>query len=238
LCIEGVIFHMLVLGHRGAAASERENTVRAFARALADGADGVELDVRRTADGALAVHHDPALADGRVIVAIPAADLPPEVPLLAAALDACAGAKVVNVELKNWPDDPDFDPTERLVEAVVALLGERGELEAPGLLLSSFHRPTVERVRALAPGLATALLTIDVPDPAGLAAELAEAGHRALHPHHAFVDEGVVAACHEAGLAVNTWTCDDPDRLRWLAGLGVDAVVTNDPATALAALGR
>jgi glycerophosphoryl diester phosphodiesterase len=120
----------------------------------------------------------------------------------------------------------------------VDLLAARGQLDDGRLLLSSFHRPTVERVRALAPGLATALLTIDAPEPDRLAGALAAAGHAALHPHHAFVDAGLVAACHDAGLALNTWTCDDPERIRWLAGLGVDAVVTNDPATALRALGR
>jgi glycerophosphoryl diester phosphodiesterase len=52
------------------------------------------------------------------------------------------------------------------------------------------------------------------------------------------VNEDLVIAAHAAGLAVNTWTCDDPDRIRWLADLGVDAVVTNVPDVALTALGR
>ena len=39
---------------------------------------------------------------------------------------------------------------------------------------------------------------------------------------------------HDAGLAVNTWTCDEPERIRWLADLGVDAVITNVPDVALA----
>ena len=59
-----------------------------------------------------------------------------------------------------------------------------------------------------------------------------------MHPHHAFVTEDFVTIAHAAGLAVNTWTCDEPDRIRWLAELGVDAVVTNVPAIALEALGR
>ena len=46
----------------------------------------------------------------------------------------------------------------------------------------------------------------------------------------------LVDAAHAAGLAVNTWTCDDPERLRWFAEIGVDAVVTNDPALAVEAL--
>ena len=60
----------------------------------------------------------------------------------------------------------------------------------------------------------------------------------AVHPHHAFVDAAFVRLAHDAGLAVNTWTCDDAERIRWLADLGVDAVVTNVPDVALASLGR
>ena len=65
-----------------------------------------------------------------------------------------------------------------------------------------------------------------------------EHGHGALHPHHAFVSPDLVTACHGAGVALNTWTVDDPERIRWLAELGVDAVIVNDPAAALSALGR
>ena len=71
----------------------------------------MELDVRRTADGVLVVHHDAHLADGRAIVELAAADLPDAVPTLAAALDACAGMGV-NIEIKNNHPDPDLDPDE------------------------------------------------------------------------------------------------------------------------------
>ena len=57
-----------------------------------------------------------------------------------------------------------------------------------------------------------------------------------LNPQDALVDAGLVTAAHGAGLAVNVWTVDDPERIRALARLGVDAVITNDPAGALAAL--
>ena len=71
-----------------------------------------------------------------------------------------------------------------------------------------------------------------------MVAAVAERGHRALHPHHAFVDADLVAAAHRAGVELNTWTVDEPDRIRWLADAGVDAVITNAPADALAALGK
>jgi len=52
-----------VVAHRGARAAAPENTLAAFRLAAELGADGVELDVRRTGDGLLAVHHDAALPD-------------------------------------------------------------------------------------------------------------------------------------------------------------------------------
>jgi glycerophosphoryl diester phosphodiesterase len=229
---------MLVLGHRGASASFPENTVPAFRGALALGADGVELDVRRTADGGLAVRHDGTLPDGRRLVDLATADLPPDVPLLAEVLDTCRDARVVNVEVKNWPDDVDFDATEQLADQVVALLEARGELTDDRLLVTSFHLPSIDRVHALAPALATGSLVIDAQEPEALVARTVEHGHRTLHPHHAFVTPELVDLAHDAGLALNTWTVDDPDRIRWLAEIGVDAVIVNDPALALRALGR
>ena len=229
---------MLVIAHRGASAEFAENTLDAFLGAVDQGADGVELDVRRTADGRLAVSHDDTLADGTVIVDTAFADLPATLPDLAAALDACAPLAVVNIEIKNWPEDRDFDPTEALADAVVDLLARRGDLDDGRVIVSSFHLPTIDRVRELAPGLATGWLLGLVEQPGLLVDRAAEHGHVAVHPHHAFVNEDFVRLAHEAGVAVNTWTCDDPERIRWLADVGVDAVITNTPAVALEALGR
>lgn len=229
---------MRVIAHRGASRAFPENTAAAFQGAIDQGADGVELDVRRTADGALALSHDETLADGRRVVELLASELPATMPLLAAALDVCRALAVVNVEIKNWPDDGDFDPTERLAESVVALLDARGELDDDRVLVSAFHLGTIDRVHELAPQLATGWLVGGHEDPGRLVDLAADRGHRAIHPHHAFVNDELVGRAHAAGLAVNTWTCDEPDRIRWLAELGVDAVVTNVPDVALAALGR
>jgi glycerophosphoryl diester phosphodiesterase len=229
---------MLVIGHRGASQAFPENTLAAFQGAIDQRADGIELDVRRTADGGLALSHDDTLPDGRVVVEMALADLPAEMPDLAQALEVCRPLAVVNIEIKNWPDDKDFDPTELVAGEVVALLDARGELGDGRNLISSFHLPTIDRVHDLAPGLATAWLLGAVDDPQKLVDRAAERGHAAVHPHHAFVNAELVERAHAAGLAVNTWTCDDPDRIRWLAGVGCDAVVTNVPDVALAALGR
>jgi glycerophosphoryl diester phosphodiesterase len=229
---------MLVIGHRGASAAHPENTIAAFQGAIDQGADGVELDVRRSADGALVLSHDDTLADGRAVVELQQVELPPSMPILAHALDACRPLSVVNVEIKNWPEDRDFDPSEQVAADVVGLLEARGELDDGRILVSSFHLPTIDRVVALAPALGTGWLLGIVDDAPTLIERAAAGGHTAIHPHHAFVDEAFVARAHEAGLSVNTWTCDDPDRIRRLAELGVDAVITNTPDAALRALGR
>jgi glycerophosphoryl diester phosphodiesterase len=227
-----------VIGHRGAPAVASENTLDAFRAAVALGADGVELDVRRTAGPDLAVSHDEALPDARALREMLRADWPPALCDLPAALDACAGLAVVNVEIKNWPTDGDFDEAMAIVDRVVAVLADRPAAERAAVIVSCFHLPTVDRVRALAPDLTTAWLCLGFADVDADLAQVAEAGHAAVHPHHSSVDAGMVARAHALGLAVNTWTCDLPDRIRWLAEAGVDGIVTNEVEAALVALGR
>ncbi len=223
----------LVYGHRGASADAPENTLAAFALARAQGADGVELDVRRCRDGDMALHHDAVLGDGRRIVELTRADLPESSCTLAEALDVCE-PMAVNIEIKNVPIDPDHDPECLLADRVVALLHERGGRDR--VIVSSFGLATVDRVRAVDPSIPTGLLTFV--DPIGPEAiELAARhGHQAIHPHVATVDAAYVALAHDHGLAVNVWTVDDPDRMRELASWGVDGIVTNVPAVAVAAL--
>jgi glycerophosphoryl diester phosphodiesterase len=223
----------MVIAHRGASAAHPENTVAAFVGARDMGADGVELDARRTADGQVIVHHDAQLSDGRVIVELAAAELPDHVPSLAEALDACAGMDV-NIEIKNWPEDPDFDPTD-LVAAHVVELVQRTDRRST-VLVSSFNMPTVDRVRALDDGIPTAFLHIRVDGPSGLA-QAVEHGHDAVHPWDPFVSADLIERAHALGVKVNTWTVDDPDRMVELAGWGIDGIVTNVPDLARETLG-
>src|SRR5579871_266034 len=125
-----------IFAHRGASATKRENTVEAFVEARRLGADGVELDVRRTQDGALVVHHDADLPGVGPIARLAVAELPPEVPLLEAALNAC-GPLTVNIEVKNLPNEADFDRDETLAAAVAALVAEL-QL-GPRVIVSSFN---------------------------------------------------------------------------------------------------
>src|SRR5271154_106734 len=100
-----------VFAHRGCTEGFTENTIEAFAEAKRLGADGVELDVRLTADGALAVHHNHSIAGLGVLSDLRGPDLPADVPLLGEVLAACDGM-MVNVEIKNDPREPGHDPDE------------------------------------------------------------------------------------------------------------------------------
>lgn len=216
------------MAHRGASRAERENTVEAFRRAVAMGAHAAELDVRRTADGILVVHHNPTLEDGRVVGHLAADELPGHVPTLDQALDAC-GPMWVNVEIKNDPDEPDFDPTESIADETIAHLVARDD--DARWLISSFRMETVDRCRALAPTIRTAWLCVDVPE--GIERTLVRKGHAALHPWHHAVDRALLDRCHAAGVEVNVWTCDDAERMAALYEWGIDGICTNVPDLAI-----
>jgi glycerophosphoryl diester phosphodiesterase len=219
----------LVIAHRGASRAEPENTIPAFERAAAMGADGVELDVRRTLDDRLVVHHDAHLPDGRVIREVRSAELPPSVPTLADALDACAGM-FVNIEIKNDRSEPDHDRTDWVADRVAVELTRRGG--GPRWLISSFRFGTVQRCRSLLPAVRTAWLT--EPFDAAHIERAATGGHVAIHPWVGHVDHDLIRLAHAHGLAVNVWTCDDPDRMRQLIAWGIDGICTNVPDVALA----
>ena len=76
-----------VIAHRGAREAAQENTLPAFRLAREFGAEWVELDARRTADGVVVVHHDAQLADGRVLAELTVDELPEFIPSLAEALE-------------------------------------------------------------------------------------------------------------------------------------------------------
>ena len=223
------------MAHRGASKVEIENTTMAFKRAAQMGANAVELDVRRCATGELIVHHDAKLSDGRKIIVTNKVDLPSYIPTLDEALDAC-GSMWVNIEIKNDPSEPDFDPTEQITVDIVEFLKQRGSFER--WLISSFRRETVDAVRKILPQLKTAwlVMTIDNAELEIVAKQMADQGHYAIHPWVKSLSEQLVIVFHKHGLKVNTWTCDNPLRMQELISWGVDGICTNVPDTALAVI--
>ena len=231
-----------VWAHRGCSEAEAapsspvENTLEAFIEARRVGADGVELDVRLTADGALAVHHDADIVGVGEIATLCVHDLPPHVPLLADVLAVCDGL-VVNVEIKNAPQDPGHDPSEAVAALTATAIEEAGWIDR--VLVSSFQLSTLRAVQVADGRLPLgALWGFDARPEEALAEAVAE-GFRAVHPFVSFVTPGLVASAHHAGLAVNVWTVNSDDDLSAMAALGVDTVITDRPRAALAvAAGR
>jgi glycerophosphoryl diester phosphodiesterase len=214
---------MLVLAHRGANRLAPENTLPAMARAVDLGADGVELDVHRTADGALVVRHDAETPDGPIGELTHDALVAsfPHVPTLTDVLDVCRGT-LVNLEIK--------DPDPRATDAVVALLADRRDDQ---VLVSAFDWAVLDRVRELSSHLPTGLLSFGVP-PDEVLVTAVVGGHTAVHPDVwtlLSIDVGAfVARAHDQGVQVNTWTVNDAEQVAQLRDAGVDTVITDDEA--------
>lgn len=221
---------MLIIGHRGASVAEAENTPAAFRTADRMGADGVELDVRLAADGRgghrLVVFHDALPVEQDALDVLPG---------LVEVFEACGERMLVNVEIKNSADGGGHDPTMAVVAPTLAAMRAATPPDrADRWLISSFDLATIDHVRTVAPEIATAFLCEDL-SPSTIGATIA-GGHRAIHPWERSITEEGVAAAHRAGLCVNTWTVNDPDRLVELAALGVDGACTDVPDIARAAL--
>jgi glycerophosphoryl diester phosphodiesterase len=223
----------LLLGHRGANRVHLENTMPAFEAALSAGLQGVELDVQRTRDGVLIVHHDFHLPDGRLIAALDFSQmhLPNgyNVPTLAEVLTwAKTTGAYLNIEIKleTWQTDGR--------EYEVASLVERSGL-GEQIIISSFNPVSLWRVKRAAPGLETALLFYNskrnwVLDHGYLAPFL---GIAAIHPHHSLVTPELVLNAHRRGWKVNVWTVNDPDLSTRLLSMGVDGLIGDEPSNLL-----
>ncbi|HVM14750.1 MAG TPA: glycerophosphodiester phosphodiesterase [Egibacteraceae bacterium] len=225
----------VVIGHRGAPLVAPENTPAAFAAAHAAGATWVELDARRSADGAVIVHHDARVADGTALIELTRTELRTRgVTTLADVLAGLPAGLGVDVEVKNLPGEPDYDEDEVLAGLVAGLLGDA---RRPAMT-SSFNPMTVTALQELLPRVPAGLLTTRGLRPRAGVDMAVEVGARVYCPHRDTPDLGAAAveAAHRAGLAVLVWTVDDPARARTLAGAGVDALCTNDPAGLVQAL--
>jgi len=144
----------------------------------------------------------------------------------------------VNVEVKNHRTEPDYDPNDVRTLAVLDVLRRRVAVHGNPrrYLLSCFRRKTVDRAHAEWPELPTAWLTVAVADARELARDLYHGGHVAVHPEVSRVTAELITTFHDEGIKVNTWTCDDPNRMRELIAWGIDGICTNVPDVALRVL--
>jgi len=221
----------LIYAHRGLHVTERENTVEAFRGAVDLGVDGVELDVRRTADGHLVVHHD-ATIDGVAVSEMAYFDLPDYVPTFEEAMKACRGIGV-NVEIKNirHASEPSYDESGDFARHV---LEDLYRLEvATSSLISCFDVATCATVRSLDPAVGVGWLLNWSVEMAGAMQRAKDLGLTGVHPRFERVDEEVVAKANEMDLELNVWTVNDPRDIEAMRALGVNSIITDDPATAM-----
>lgn len=226
-----------VQAHRGSpdtASGVRENTLEAFERARRLGAGGIELDVRMTADGALAVHHDPVISGAGPVHELNVGDLPSFVPLLSTALEVCEGI-VVNIEIKNLPGEPGFDPDDRVSRQVAELVAAANR--SSSVVVSSFWPGSLGTVHDARPEIPTGLLVASLLDPSLWVPEAIARGCTALHPYVDLITPDLVDEAHRAGLAVAAWTVNERSQLEAMKKAGVDTVITDDVVLALETVG-
>ena len=240
----------LIVAHRGDSANAPENTLASFRLALANGADGIELDVMFSADQKLVVIHDDTLdrtTNGQGLVGATPSDAIREldagsrfgekfkgepVPLLDEVFAEFGGKFLINVELKNYKT-----PKDQLPDFVVALIKKHGLSES--VMLSSFNARNLPRAKTLAPEIRTGLLTL--PGILGLPMRGVLGRRYAaddLHPFYRDVSARLVQSRHNLGQRVNVWTVDEPEDLRRMQSFGVDMIICNDPSHARRILER
>ncbi|MCA1617860.1 MAG: glycerophosphodiester phosphodiesterase [Acidobacteria bacterium] len=243
----------LIIGHRGASAHAPENTHAAFERAFADGADGIEFDVRLARDGVPFVFHD-ATFKRTVMIDGDADDHPstdlsqiwagawfnrryPErghptfifqqIPTLAQVFERY-GAHTLYAEMKC--EDASRRPA--LAGAVVEMT--RAYAIADRVVVKSFEHDALSEVKRLAPEIRTAALFGRTwPRPLLPGAEIIAAAERCgadeISLHHSLLRKATVEEARRRGFEVLVWTVNSPFWLRRARALGVRAVFTDRP---------
>jgi len=222
----------LVIAHRGASAYRPENTLPAYALAVEQRADMIEIDLHLTRDNEVVITHDESLeglgGEGEIAAATLAevrvldAGQGQRVPTLEEVLDHFGEAIPFNLEIKAGG----AGPYRGLEERALAALRSRGLLERT--LFSSFFDAVLARLRELEPAVRLGCLVSPRRPERRLERALA-VGAEALNPWFGLVTPELVAAAHAADLAVYPYTVDREEDMRRLLDMGVDGMLTNHP---------
>ena len=224
--------------------------MEAFNLALQQGADGVELDAKLSADGEVIVIHDPTVdrttnGHGRVAMfkltdlrALDAGSFFSEkfrgaqIPTLDEVFEVIGRQGIINVELKNYTT-----PRDHLVEKVCALV-QKHNLQKK-ILFSSFFAYNLKRAAQLLPEVPRGLLALR-----GWKGMWARSfgfmfgEYQALHPCMTDVNAPQVARVHKLKRRIHVWTANSEQDLLRLKNWGVDGIITDDPLTAARVMGR
>lgn len=223
----------LVIGHRGSPTFARENTLDSFEIAINQGADAIELDLRRTADHHLVIHHDPKIARG----------LPPlaamtyrrakhesrirgfHLPLLNEIIDLCRDRIALNIELKEAGYERE------LLQSLDKTYPDES------ILYTSFLPETIARLKTIAPAITTGLL-LGVPrqkvSKAGRTTSkgldhLTDCNADLILPHKLRARTRTLQRLHRQQIPVIVWTVNSRVSFRRLARLGIAGLITDRP---------
>ena len=248
----------LIIAHRGASASAPENTLAAFQRAIEDGADGIELDVRLAKDGVPIVFHDPTLKRLAKIEAR-IADFTAEelndidvgswcnekypakadekftaetIPTFTQLLDFLCGYKnLIYVELKGETDE-----IRHLTESVCNLVRQTDLL--PNVIVKSFNLNGVKLVKQILPEVRTAALLeptifMILRKKKLILEEAINCCADELSIHYSLATRKFVRCATEQNLPVTIWTADNQAWVKRALTRGINAIITNNPALLL-----
>jgi len=215
-----------VVGHRGAAGLEPENTLRSVRKAVELGVDQVEIDVRMTRDRHIVVIHDETVdrtTNGHGYVK----DLTfgeirkldagkgEHVPTLEEVLGLTRGKVILQIELKVG------EATEPVVQLIESLNAEKD------VIITSFIHELLGRVHDMNPNLRTGALFFHVQ--VDICQRALDAHSEAIHIHYRNVESKLVEEAHSRGLKIQVWNPDDIENMKRMLDLGVDGIGTNRP---------
>ncbi len=228
----------LVFAHRGGSKLGPENTIEAFDRGLAAGADGLELDVHLSRDDRAVVHHDRLLdratrASGPLAIHTAAELREIGVPTLREVLERYPRTAII-VELKV--------PGAELARAVVDEIRRADAVEC--VCLGSFSATALWAARSAAPEIATSACQLEVRLAlyrSWLRLSPGRVGYRAFQVPETsggtrVVSPRFVELAHRRGLRVEVWTVDEPEDIGRLLDWGVDSIISDRPDVAARAV--
>lgn len=213
-----------IVAHRGAAGLAPENTLPAIRAGIDSGAAFIEIDVQRSADGVLLLHHDTSI-EGHAIAAMAYADIRSlngePIPTFDEALSLFSEEahpdQVLIVEGKSPATYPN------IAAEIVAAVDAHGLPDR--VLYMSFDEDWLREIHSLAPDAELGSIHVypfRVP-------EIERMGMVGMHWPSAVIDPTLIGRLHRRGLDVNVWTLDSPLLVRLMRWLGADAITTNRP---------
>ena len=234
----------LVYAHRGANTCAPENTLAAFCKARQQGADGIEMDVKLTADGEVVIMHDQtvnrttnghgllrsySLVDLRRLDAgswFDNAFRGERVPTLGEIFETLQDSILYDIELTNYGT-----PFDQLLDKVLALI-QKYEL-AHKVMVTSFFPNNISRFRSLAPSIEGGVIALK-----GMAGFLSRSivgrwfAPRAVIPVYLDLTPKYILQQKAQNRKVFPWTVNDPADIQRMARWGVDGLITDVPETA------